>query len=229
MQIKGRFQTERGFMVDKKTAPRRGCLFYGGLAAAVLLLLLLLGVLFGVSLANKMRRDFTDSQPVPLAAPRLAPADYGRLQQRIDTFRESIKYGRPTAPLELTADEINALIANDPDFQSIKGKLQVIIEGDQLKGQVSVSMAELGVPIFQDRYLNAQAVMDLRFNNEAVKIYPRQVMVKGKPIPEVYMAQIRKHNLGQAFNNDPRAGVAMEKLESIQIKNGRLVVTPKKN
>lgn len=215
-------------MNDPKPAKKRGCLFYGGIVGAILLVLLLLGIVFGSVLANKMKRDFTDAAPVQLPASQLSPAAYQDLQKRIDAFRESIRYGRETPPLEVTADEINALIANDPDFQSLKGKVHVAITGDRLKGQVSASMAELGVPIFQDRFLNAEADLDLRFNNGAVKLYARDITVKGKQIPEAYMDEIRKHNLATAFNNDPRAGVAMDKLESIEVKNGRLVVTPKR-
>lgn len=216
-------------MSDPTPAKKRGCMFYGGVVGVALLVLLLLGIAFGVSLAKKMRRDFTDAAPVPLPASQLSAVAYQDLQKRIDAFRESIRYGRETPPLEVNADEINALIANDPDFQSLKGKVHVSIVGNQLKGQVSASMAELGVPIFQDRYLNAEASLDLRFNNGAVKLYARNIMVKGKPIPEIYMEETRKHNLAQAFNNDPRAGVAMEKLQSIEVKDGKLVAAPAKN
>ncbi len=122
-------------MEKSKPANKRGCLFYGGLTASVLLLMLLLGVLAGLSMAKKMRREFTDAQPVPLPSTQLSASAYNALQKRIDAFRESIKHGRDTAPLTVTAEEINALIANDPDFQSLKGKVHVGLEGGNSKGR----------------------------------------------------------------------------------------------
>jgi hypothetical protein len=51
--------------------------------------------------------------------------------------------------------------------------------------------------------------------------------VKDRPIPEVYMEQIRKQNLAESINNDPRAAAALDRLKEIKVQDGKLVVVPK--
>ena len=52
-------------------------------------------------------------------------------------------------------------------------------------------------------------------------------MVKGKPLPEVYMQEIRKQNLAAALTNEPGAAAVLKGLEEIQVKEGKLVIVPK--
>src|SRR5215831_13228140 len=100
---------------EKQVKKRRGCLFYGCLTAFVLMLLVLLGLLVGGRVLKKMYTDFTDDHPIPLPAVKLSDAEVKELRKRVDDFRQSVRAGKPTKPLELSPDEINALIATDDD------------------------------------------------------------------------------------------------------------------
>src|ERR1043165_2898525 len=101
---------------EQVTRKRRGCLFYGCLTGFVFLLLILLGGLLGTRYLKKMVTDFTEDKPTPIPAVKLSDAETQQVRKRVDDFRSSVRAGKPTPPLELTADEINALIANDPDL-----------------------------------------------------------------------------------------------------------------
>ena len=142
-------------------------------------------------------------------------------------LRDAVRLGQPTGPLALTPDEINALIGSDPDLQELKGKLYVSIQDDQLSGQVSVPMDQLGLPIFRGRYLNGTGAFELSFRNGILRITPQSFVVRGKPVPEMYMEKIRKQNLAGDINHNARAQVAMDKLQDIKIKEGKLVLVPK--
>src|SRR5437016_439465 len=108
-------------MTETPTKSGRGCLFYGSIAATVLILLVIAGGIVGFRLAKKMVTDFTDpaAQPAPVA--NAALSDTADLRKRVDDFRNDVRAARSPAPLSLSPDEINQLIATDPDLQSLKG------------------------------------------------------------------------------------------------------------
>ena len=215
-------------MTDETTPKRRrGCMFYGCIMGLLLLCVVLVAILAGWRLAKKMITDFTDAQPMVLQKVQLPQSEFDALQRKIETFRDAVRLGQETNSLALSATEINALINSDPDLQELKGKLFVSFEGDQLQGQFSVPMEQIGLPAFHGRYLNGTGTFELAFRNGMVRIAPQTFVVHGKPVPEHYMDVIRKHNLAGNINHDARAQVAMDKLQDIKVKDGKLVIVPK--
>src|ERR1700753_2403191 len=119
-------------MADPQQKRGRGCLFYVLIAATVSVVMLGLGAFFGLRYAHGLVNQLTDTQPVQLPAVQLPETEMFQLHDRVDTFRDAVRDGDATPPLELTADELNALIATDPAFVSLKRHLFVTIEGSQL-------------------------------------------------------------------------------------------------
>jgi hypothetical protein len=205
----------------------RGCLFYGCLGGLVMLLIIVIAGLIGLRYAKKMVTDFTDSAPTPIPAVKLTPAEIEQLRKRIEDFRQAVRASRPAEPLALSADEINALIATDSDLEPFKDKIYVTIEGEQLKGRLSVSMADIGLPAFRGRYLNGAGTLKLAVHNGLLFLTAQTLEVKGKPVPEVYMQKVRMQNLAQNLNSDPRASAALDRIQDIQIKDGKVVIISK--
>jgi hypothetical protein len=214
-------------MTDEKPRHRRGCFFYGCIAGSLLLSVILVAALVGLRYAKKLVTDFTDTKPTPFPALKLSQAELDALQQRIENFRGAVKQGQPAGPLALNSDEINGLIATDPDLKDFKKKLYVIMDGEQLKAQVSMPMEQIGLPMFQGRYLNGTAAFELAFRNGAIRLTPQSFVNKGKALPEVYMEKVRKQNLARNLNSDARAQAAMDRLQEIKVKEGKLVLVPK--
>ncbi len=197
--------------------PRRGCLFYGCLGGVVMLLAILIAGLIGLHLARKMFNQFTDSQPAAMPAVQLSQPEIELVRKRIDSFRDSVRAGRPTDPLSLSADEINALIATNLNLN------------DQVTGQLSVPLESVGLTIFKGRYLNGSGTFSLSFHNGILHVFAQNITVKGKPLPEVYMQSIRQRDLARDFNNDPNAAAAFERIQDIEVKDGKITIVPKEN
>jgi len=214
--------------MDEQTAkPRKDFFRYSCLVGLVLLLMVVLGGLFGLYYAKKMFNDFTDTKPEPLPPVRLSRAEIDQVQQRIDLFRQAVRMGKTTEPLQLTADEINALIATDPDLNVLKGKLYVKLSGNKAEGQLSVPMEAVGLPLFKGRYLNGTGTFDIGLHNGQLRLHTLGFVAKGKRIPDVYMDQIRKQNLAEGINSQPRAAAALDRLQAIKIQDGKLIIEPK--
>ena len=172
--------------------PRRGCLFYGCITGVVLLLCLAVGGLIAVHYAKKaltgLVNTYTDTKPMMLPTVQMSPADLDKLKKRFADFEEAVKAQRPTQPLVLTADEINALIASDPDQKALKDKVYVSFDGDRVKGEMSVPLKDLGWKIVRDRYLNGNATFNVSLRNGTFFVSPQTIEVKGKPVPEMLHA-----------------------------------------
>jgi len=216
-------------MAEERPKRQRGCFFYGCLTVTILLLIVLAGGLAGFHYARRMFNDFTDSQPLAMPPVRLSQAEIDKLQQRIDRFRNDVRQGQNSPPLTLTADEINALIATDPDLKELKGKLYLTVESGQLKGRISVPMEQVGLPVFHGRYLNANGIFSVSLRNGSLHVAPVALTsIKGRPVPDIYMDKIRRHNLAENMNGDARAHAALDKLADIQVKGNQLILVPRK-
>jgi hypothetical protein len=209
------------------TKSGRGCLFYGSLTGIICLVAILIAGLLGLHQLKRMLNEYTDTQPAPLPAVQVPPAQMEEVRLRVESFRDAVQAARPASPLSLTSDEINALIAVDPNFQDLRGKLHVAIEGNLLKGQISAPLSEIGLPRFRGRYLNGTGTFSLSFQNGILDVRAEQLVVKGKPLPLTYLDAIRKQNLAAKLNDNPRAAAVLNHLEAVRVEDGKLLLIPK--
>ena len=135
---------------------------------------------------------------------QMSPAEIEQVKQRFEAFEQAVRGQRPTKPLGLTADEINALIAAGPKREALKGKFYVSLDGDQLKSEVSLPLQDIGLSMFKGRYLNGSATFAVAFRKGTLFVTPQTIQVKGKPLPEAYMKEIRKQNLAADLDQGAR-------------------------
>jgi len=215
-------------MADPQSQPKRGCLFYVGIIGVISLIVFAFGAYFGLRYAHGLVEQLSDKEPVRLPTSQLPQAQMFELKDRVDTFRDAVKDGEATEPLELTGDELNALIATDPAFASLKNHLYVTIEGNELHAKISFRAEDLGLVRLRGRYINADGVFDVRLVNDELRIMTVSLMVKGKPVPRNIMREVARENLADKFNQDPRVSAGLRKLKAIEVKDGKLVIVPKK-
>lgn len=192
-----------------------------------MLVIVLGALLVGLHYVRKVVNRFTDNKPMELPTLQMSKAEIDQVKQRFEAFQQEVREQRATKPLILTADDINALIASGSEPQTLKGKLYVSLEGDQVKGEVSVPLQEVGLSMFRGRYLNGSATFNLGFRDSVLIVTPRTLIVKGTPVPEVYMQEIRKQNFATSLTNEPAAVAVLKGLQDIQVKEGKVVIVPK--
>jgi hypothetical protein len=215
-------------MADPQQKRKHGCLFYLGIVGAVVLVMFALGAFFGIRYAKGLIGRLTDAQPVQLPTAQLPEAEMFQLHDRVDTFRDAVKNGEAAQPLAISANELNALIATDPSMAALKNHLYVSIDGNQLSAQISFPAEDLGLVRLRGRFVNATGIFHAALTNDELRITAESLSVKGSPLPRNIMREVAAENLADKFNQDPRATAGLKKLQAIEVKDGKLIIVPKK-
>jgi len=205
----------------------RGCLFWGGIIAAILFLFVLLTVYAGFRYVKGVVAEYTDTKPVEVPALHLSGAEITNLQQRVHVFNQAIKDNRPVAPLFLSADEINALIANEAKSNRSPVCLYFSFNSNQVQAQLSLPTDGFGLRMLKGRYLNGSGDFAVSLHEGRLMVKVTSLSVKGRPLPEKFMQSMRMQNFADGWTNDVDFNAALAKLEEIKIEEGRLVVIPK--
>jgi hypothetical protein len=178
--------------------------------------------------ANQVIQKYTDSGPMTLPKVEMTAEEAGSIQQRFKAFKSAIEAGTPTEPLMLAEKELNALITASPDFAKLKDKVYVSLDGTQIKGQISLPLDDLPLPWFarmaRGRYLNGGAGFNVSMKNGVLLVTLQSLEVKGEAVPDQFMAGFRQQNLAQEIYKDAKNVETLGKLESIEIKDGKLEV-----
>lgn len=170
-------------------------------------------------LAGIERYGATSPDPMPNVA--LSAGGQQKLHGRMAAFRTALEARRPAAPLTLTADEINALIAIAP---GVSGKLWVDIEGDRVRARFSLPLEDLGFPQLRGRFLNGTSFLNLAVVEGELVVSPEAIEVRSGPLPEAVMARLRKANLARLAFRDPRVAKSLRRLNGVEVRRGTVEI-----
>jgi hypothetical protein len=209
---------------------QRGCFFYGCLFASILAVLMAIVLGVGGFLAYRVAyralsqvvEEYTSTTPRELPKAAVPAEQIKALRDRIEAFRKAVEAGTSIEPLVLNSDDVNALI-NDTD--ELKGMIYVKIEGDELKGQVSIPLDRLiDVGMVRGRYLNGEADLKASLSDGVLIVTLDGIEVNGKRPPDEIMKKIRQENLAKGVYQEEKNASLMRKLESLEVKDGKIIV-----
>ena len=214
---------------QNEPAKKRGCFFYGCLSLTIIALVVVIFVGVGIYFAKRavdgLVSDYTAVNPEKIEelvypAPRMT-----ELQSRVDAFQQAVKKGGGQ-PLELvlTADDLNALISANAD---LKGKLFVRIADDQVKGQISVPLPDVGPLKLKGRYLNGTAAFKAGLNNGRLNIRVDQMAVRDKPVPPLFLSELQKIDLAEKMQKDPEASKVLARIDSLEVREDKIFIRSK--
>jgi hypothetical protein len=201
----------------------RGCLFYGCLTCLVLLLIMAVLAVVVVRFIKNQVNTYTDTQPMKLPRVEMTDADYQQLERRVKGFGDAMEKGTPIEPLILTERDLNALIARAANMKELADKVYVSVNGTEVRGQVSIPLSRLGW-LGKGRYLNGEATFNVSLENGVLIVTAREVKVKGKPLPETFMSQLRRENLAKEAYKNPKNAEAIRQLDTIQVQESQVLI-----
>ena len=217
-------------MADEINPPKkRGCLFYGCLSLVIVALLVvtvgILGYFFVKRTAEGWVRDYTDAAPAKLERTEYSREQTDGVQRKVAEFQRALESGTNSIELTLTADDLNALISTQ---RELKDKLFVRIDNDQLRGDISMPLTDIGPLKLGGRYLNASVLFNVALTtNGVLDIRLRDAKVNDRPLPSMLLTELKKNNLARDIQQDPQAAANIAQFDAIQITNGMVTLRNK--
>jgi hypothetical protein len=214
-------------MTEQARKPGRGCLFYMLLALAISIAVLSVASYLGYRYAKSLINQFTDTEPMQVPTVEISEADLTRLRDRVNAFGTALQQGQAVQPLTITADEANALIASTPELLTVRGKLHFEFQGSNVVSQFSIPAEDLGLQPLKGRYVNASGTFTVGMTNGVLNVNAQSLSAKGKPLPETFMNRIQPQNFAFKLDHDPKAQEILNKVQDVQVRDGKLVIIPK--
>ena len=218
---------------------KRGCFFYGCITAVCLAVAVCVigffGFRYAINYMNRMIMEYTEDAPMALPKLDMPQAELDKLKDRAAAFGNALDAHTNTPPLVLTGREITALLADMPALKTnnLGNKFYFEIESNQIKGLISLPLGEYNqIPLLktQGRYLNGEAGFGVGVTNGALTVTIKSMQVKGKPVPDQFLKQLQdteQKDINQNVNNDPTNQSALRNLESLEVKDGTLILKAK--
>lgn len=219
-----------GYAPPPPAKRRGGCGCFGTGCLIVVLLLVLLGLVIGVGgyfLANKLRDDYTADHPEPVRIYPATDAQYAEVSARMKTFGEALR-NKQRAALELTADDLNTLIAKDPDLAWLKGRAFCAIDKDLLNLAMSFPLEQIpGVGGYlRGRWFNGRASGELTLFRGEFRFIPHLLEANGKRLGPDFMKGFTTR-FNESFNEElrkknPEAVEVLRQIETFDVGDGKI-------
>ncbi len=207
---------------------RGGCLKIGAIGCLVVLILAIVGGYLALKYVKGKISQYTSTEQIELPAVDASQQEISDTLSRVNAFMTAIDKSDLTEPLYLTSRDVNILINNHPAWNNMAGKVYVTLEGDQAKGDISIPLGPLN-DMFKGKYLNGSASLRIGMDDMGeFYAFLNSIDVGGEKIPDQFMEAFSKENFARGFVKDPNIAEILDKFESITVKNGKLILYPKK-
>ncbi|MDB4798769.1 hypothetical protein OAH36_04140 [Verrucomicrobia bacterium] len=202
-----------------------GCFAYGCITVVILAVVGIVAVSYWAKNAfDGLVDTYTDAAPLELPMVEFADAELVELKERVGVFRKAVDENESEARLELSADELNALIIHDSQFEDLKGKVYLDIKDKQLVGEISLPLEELDIPFGEGRYLNGYGVFDVSIGRRGLEVFVKALEVSGKSLPEEFMGGLTGKNLIADAKFDDEAEALIDRLKTLEIMDDRILL-----
>jgi hypothetical protein len=197
--------------------PQRGmgCFGRGCLILIVFILFLAAAFAAGTFLAVRyLRTSYFVMTPAELPASNATDQERETARVKWYDFERAAR-AHTASRIELTADELNALISSEPEM---RGKAFVSIEANTARVQLSIPLSF--TRLMRGRYMNAECTVQSDPDGDPANAHITNVIVNGKPVAEDVLDYRGpygfRHYLGQW--SDQAA------LKTFEIKDGKVIL-----
>jgi len=177
---------------------KHGCVFWGCLTVGIgVVVAVVVGIVMVRNVANKLKRMVAD-EPAEIRVFEPTAEQAEETKAKLTDFVSAALSGETTS-FAFSADDLNATVAMpDSPLAPLKGKAYISMEGNELKAEASMPLAELGFP---DKYLNGVLGLSVRQEDDRVKLYITDVRVNDEPLPALVMKKIGNTDLLKNTDN----------------------------
>ncbi|MBV9127073.1 MAG: hypothetical protein JO117_03200 [Verrucomicrobia bacterium] len=204
-----------------------GCWLKGCFALFVVFLLLGgIGTVTVYYAAKKIRDQLTTDHPVTVRTYPATDAEWAALEPRLRAFSRALN-NQQRAALELSADDLNVLVAKSPDFAWLRGKVFFTIDGDILGMETSLPLGDVPTVgrFLQGRYFNGKASGELTIHRGDIRVVPHTLEANGQRVgPDAMKGYAGRINseLEESIRRNPKQQEELQKIETLDVSDGKV-------
>lgn len=207
-----------------------GC-FGCGCVIVIVLLLLLGGLAAGSTYFGfKALVGMTSSAPAEFPPFNGSENVYQGAQKKIAAFNQDVNIHKPSS-LTLSADEINALIAHNPNLSAYQAHILVSMAGDEarLQGSMPTDMIPYLNGWIKGRYINLDTSFALSLNpdTKAIGVELRKGQLGDQVLPANTLLSLQAQ-LDQSLNSQLQKNGSnkafLEQAKTVAVRDGQLVI-----
>jgi hypothetical protein len=210
-----------------------GC-FAKGCLTLIIAGLVLVAVFVGGSFFVLYRaiQVFTSTQPVQIQVRQATPAERQVARAKLDTLRSAAR-NHQEATIEFNADEINALIANEPEFRGARGHMRVAIANSLASLDVSAPLDSMHWQRLKSRWFNGNIQFGFSYVDDNFNFDIRSTEANGHQFPRVILTSDFMRSFNRSFNESfhresgkhPDANNLWRHIKMASLQGDKLVVT----
>jgi hypothetical protein len=224
-------------------APRKksgwGCCGIG-CAILALLAILFVGLIGAVCfIGYKSANDLTTDTPATLPSANVTDDVYQATRQKLADFDHDVK-NHQAATIQLSGDEINALISHNPDMAKNNIQAYVSLDGNEARLQASLPTAPFTHGIVPNRYFSLDTTFEVHLDQPAKGLDVTFDSLKFGDKPLLSPDSIRdpsaksliawytayfNQSINANIRKNPDGAALLDEAKSIEIQNGQLVIS----
>lgn len=177
-----------------------GC-FAKGCLTLIIIGVILVAVVVGGSffVLNRAIHVFTSTEPVQIQVRQSTPAELQVAKAKLDTLRSAAR-NHQEATIEFNANEINALIANEPEFRGARGHVHVDIANSIASLEVSAPLDSMHWNRFKGRWFNGNLQFGFSFVDDNFNFDIRSAEANGHQFPRGLLTSDVMQSLNRSVN-----------------------------
>jgi hypothetical protein len=212
---------------SRKTAGCMGCLI--GLAS--LLALIALGGIALWMAYGYLVDKYTSDQPGTIRVASPNANDIRSAELALRKLRQAMSANQKQE-IQFTADNLNSLIAADPDFRSLKGKTYVGLADSEMILETALPLGNVHLPKLKNRWLNVTAHLVFSYATEGFHFDFRSGSAQGSELPSSFMQSFNRSfskSFGEKFREAQvqHPAVFWNRIDQITLQGDKLIVVTK--
>jgi len=206
-----------------------GCLSLFAIAVAGLALVLCVTWFAYVKTLN----TFTADAPIAVQMEPPSEVQFAAASQKFEELR-SAAAAKQSATVELTAADLNTLIARHPKFRDWRGKVRVAIEDSTMTLDLSVPLHDVPLPRAERRWFNGTVRFGLNYDEDRFALAVKSLEANGRQLDLKlfdFMAGALNEGFNEGFDKSQRrdrdSNEFWENVKSISVVDDKLIITTK--
>jgi len=210
-----------------------GCFAKGCLTLVIVVCVL--GIVLiggGLFVVNRGINMFTATAPAEIQTRPATPTELQLAKAKLDSLRGAIK-NRVETTIEFTADDVNALLQNEPEFRGARNHARVVIANSIVSLDVSAPLDSSQWSRLKGRWFNGNIQFGFSYVDDNFNFDVRSAEANGYPFPRALLSAAFMQSFNRSFNDNFRresakrgdANDLWRHIRMATVQNDKLMVT----